>query len=243
MRIRQAVALVAVLSAIWACNFPVATATPVPTDTPTGPTPFASPAPSTESSPGSTPRVTPSTPEVTPVAANVNCRSGPDVAYSAVSVLVLGDTTQVAGRNADSSWWYVHDPSDPGAFCWISAGVVTISGPLGGIPLVAAPAPIVTQVTANAEVSSTVHCGEPNTVMFSGTITTNGAATVKYQWEITGDKSNTTPPQTLDFAEAGTKDAQDPGPYTADCGHYTVTLRVLSPNDTRASKNFKIEAP
>lgn len=252
MRTHRVIVLLAAMSLVLACNFPlfapVATQTPeqpaAPTDTPAASVPpTASPTPLPEASPTPTTVPTPSTPQVTPVSVNVNCRFGPDVAYDAVSVLMFGDTTQVAGRNEDSSWWYVRDPSNPGGFCWVSAGVVMISGPLAGIPVIAPPAAIVSNVTVGVDVPSTVYCGGPNAVTFSGTITTTGAAKVKYQWEITGDKTNTTTPQTLNFAAAGTKDAVDPGAYSVDCGNYKITLHVLSPNDTSAGKKFKLAAP
>jgi hypothetical protein len=165
------------------------------------------------------------------------------VAYDAVSALLFGNTTQVVGRLADSSWWYVHDPSNPGGFCWIAAGVVTIAGPIAGIPVVAPPPAIVTNVTVDVSIPSSTTCGGPNPVMFSGAFATNGPATVKYQWEITGDKTNTTSPETLVFSDAGTKGVPDPGAYSVDCGHYTITLHVLSPNDKSTSKNFAVSAP
>ncbi len=253
MRTRRALALVAAMSLLLACNFPLfapaSTSTAEapgskPTDTATATAPAETPStPSAEASPTSTSAPTPSVPEITPISVNVNCRSGDDVAYSAISVLMFGDSTQVAGRNEDSSWWYVHDPSNPGAFCWISADVVTFSGPQTGIPLIAPPAPIVSGVTVDVELPSSVHCGEPNTVTFSGTITTTGSVKVKYQWEVTGDKEDTSSPETINFPNAGTKDAVDPGAYSADCGNYKITLHVLSPNDVSATKKFKIAAP
>ena len=253
MRIHRMLALLAAMSLLLACNFPLFAAVPTPTPEQPGATPTDTPAvlvptlasftPTAEPSATPTTVPTPSTPEVTPVSVNVNCRSGPDVAYDAISVLIFGNSTQVAGRNEDSSWWYVHDPSNPGNFCWISADVVTISGPIAGIPLVAPPAPIVSNVTVDVDVPSTVYCGSPNPVTFSGTITTTGAVKVKYQWEITGDKTNTTSPETLNFSVAGTKDVPDPGAYSVDCGNYRITLQILSPNDTAASKKFKVAAP
>ena len=184
---------------------------------------------------------TPSVPQVTPISAGVNCRSGPDISYLPVSSIALGQAAQIAGRNDDSSWWYVRDPYSPGSFCWVSASVVTTAGNLSGIPIKAPPAAIVTKVTAGADVASPVICGGPNTIMFSGEITTNGPTQVQFEWEITGDKHNTTSLQTIKFKNAGTKDAPDPGAYSADCGHYTITLHVLSPNDISGSKNFKVE--
>ncbi len=234
---------------VFACNFP--TAAPE----------LLSPAPATESgapqepisdvqptftplptlTPTATIIPTPSAPQVTPISAAVNCRSGPDVNYDAISAVSLGQTAQITGRNEDSSWWYVRDPNNPSNFCWVSASVVTTAGNLSGIPLVALPAAIVTKVTVDASVASPVYCGGPNTIMFSGMITTNGPTKVEYQWEIRGDKSNTTAPETINFKSANTKDAPDPGAYTADCGNYSITLHVLSPNDMSAKQNFKVE--
>jgi SH3-like domain-containing protein len=254
MRSLRTVFLAVAMALLLACNFPlfapatqpvqVPSATPVATQTaiqliPTIATSTALAVPS----PTVTTVPTPSTPQVTPNTVNVNCRSGPDVAYDAVSALMFGNSAQVAGRSEDSSWWYVHDPANPGAFCWIAASVVTISGPQAGIPLVAPPAAIATRVTVDVTTPSSASCGGPNPVSFSGTITTNGAAKIKYQWEITGDKTNTTSPETLNFTSAGKKDVPDPGAYNVDCGKYKITLHVLNPNDISASKSFKVSGP
>lgn len=250
MRLRQILIFAVLGGFVLACNLPFFAA--APTETPT-----ASSVPATDTAlpalptftppPTATPTATvvptPSVPEVTPISVNVNCRSGPDVGYDAVSALLLGNTTQVVGRLDDSSWWYVKDPGHPGKFCWIAAGVVTIAGPIAGIPVQTPPPPIVTKVTVDVTLPSTVHCGEPNPVDFSGTITTNGPATVQYQWEITGDKTNTTSPESLTFTDAGQQDAADPGAYNVDCGHYKITLHVLNPNDKSASKDFSLSAP
>jgi hypothetical protein len=236
---------------LMACNLPLfaRAATPtepgpilVATDTPTVAA-LASFTPAATNSPPATIVPTPSVPVVTPNAVNVNCRSGPDVAYDSVSVLTFGSSTQVAGRSADSAWWYVRDPGNPSHFCWIFSGVVTIAGPTSGIPVQAPPAAIVTGVTVGVQLPSTVTCDAPNPVSFSGKITTNGEATVKYQWEVTGDQTNTTSPETLEFGEAGTQDAPSPGAYNVNCGRYTITLHVLDPNNMTAQKNFRIAAP
>ncbi len=186
---------------------------------------------------------TPSVPTVTPNAVNVNCRAGPDTAYNSVSVLPFGASATVAGRTADSSWWYVQDPNNAAGFCWVAADVVTISGPTAAIPIQALPPAIVNQVTVAVAGPSNVVCGGPNPVSFSGSISTNGAAAVQYQWEITGAQTNTTGPQTLTFTGAGTQDVAGPGMYSVDCGNYTVTLHVTSPNDISASKAFTVVAP
>ncbi len=245
MRRHPVPVLLVLVALMLACNFPRPTPTPegpgAVTDTPSV-QPLASftPVPLT---PTATVVPTPSVPMVTPTGGNVNCRQGPDVAYTSVSVLASGSSTEVTGRSADSSWWYVRDPSNQSSFCWISSQVVTMSGPTGNIPVQSAPFAIATGVTVDVALPSTIACGGPNPVNFSGTITTNGAVTVKYQWEITGDKTNTTEPQTLDFSDASTKDVPNPGAYSVDCGKYTITLHVIGPNDISAKKKFTIAAP
>ncbi len=186
---------------------------------------------------------TPSVPMVTPNAVNVNCRAGPDLAYNSVSVLAFGTSTAVAGRTADNSWWYVDDPNNPSGHCWIAADVVTFLGPSAGIPLASLPAPIATQVTVAVTTPPTIVCGSPNPVALTGTITTNGAATVQFQWEITGSQTVTTTPQTLAFTGAGTQNVAGPSPVNVDCGSYSVALHVTSPNDLSANKAFTIQNP
>jgi hypothetical protein len=186
---------------------------------------------------------TPSVPMVTPNAVNVNCRSGPDLAYLPVSVLPFGGFTTVAGRTADSSWWYVQDPNNPAGFCWVAADVVTIAGPTAGIPVAVLPPAIADKVTVAVTTPGIVVCGASNPVSFSGTISTNGTATVTYQWEITGAQASTTPPQTLSFTGAGTQAVVGPAAYNVDCGNYMVALHVTSPNDLSASKTFTVANP
>jgi hypothetical protein len=176
-----------------------------------------------------------------PISLNVNCRSGHDVASKALSVLLAGHSAQIAARNDDGTWWYISDPDNPGGFCWVAATAVTASGNLSGISINAAPSASVTDVTVDVSAPSAIVCGEPNPLQFSGTITTDGAVTVDFQWEVRGDKSSVTPPETLTFNKAGTNDAPDPGAYNVDCGSYSVTLHVLGPNDISATKKFKVK--
>jgi hypothetical protein len=186
---------------------------------------------------------TPSVPMVTPNAVDVNCRSGPDLAYDSVSVLPYGAVTSVAGRTPDSSWWYVDDPNNPSGHCWVAASVVTFLGPGTGIPLAELPAPIANQVTVAVTTPPSMTCGVPNPVALSGTISTNGATTVTFQWEITGAQTITTTPQTLAFTGAGTQNVAGPAPVNVDCGSYMVALHVTGPNNLSASKSFTVAQP
>ena len=249
MRTRRILFTVLLTSLLLACNFPlvVPATQPSPTlgssiaplDTATASPATLTPIPT--AIPTATTNPTPSVPEVTPISANVNCRSGPDVGYNAISVLESGQFAQIAGRNNDSSWWYIHDPSNPTGFCWVAASVVMTSGPMVAIPVIAPPAAIVTKVTVAVSLPSSVFCGGPNAIEFSGMITTNGPVKVKFQWETGGDKTNPPVPGSLTFKAAGTQEAPSPGAYSVDCGHYTIALHVTSPNNiSSATKSYKV---
>ncbi len=253
MNTRRILALILSITLALACNLPLSSpASPAPNPPGSVPTDTLAPGQPTETpasgSPVS-PAATPTSPQITPISTVVNCRSGPDTSYSVTDTINLGQVATIAGKNSDGTWWYVQDPNNPAIYCWVSASVVTASGNLAGVGIVAAPptssaptspaSPIVTNVTVGVNVTFNM-CGGPNVADFSGSITASGPTKVTFRWEITGDKTNTTPEQTLTFKGAGTKNAPSPGAYTADCGHYKITLHVLSPNDTSASKSFKI---
>jgi hypothetical protein len=169
----------------------------------------------------------------------VNCRYGPGLGWEAISGLLLGKTAEIVGKNSHFGWWYIKDPINSGEFCWVAMSATIAQGNLDLIPEVSAPVAMVTGVSVGADVAFSA-CGGPNVIGFSGSITTNGPTTVTYRWEVTGDKTNTTSPETLEFDAAGSRNVPDPGAYTADCGHYAIRLHVTDPNDKSAKKNFKV---
>ena len=241
MRKHRTILLVACALLIMACNFSLFAPYGAPTPSANLPRSTFTPAlpPTSTFTPAPTLSPTPSAPQLTPNSPMVNCRTGPNVAYPSLDTINSGQTAVIAGRDDNSTWWYVHDPSDPNQFCWVSASVATTSGDLNNLPVIPALAVIATNVTVSASISFSA-CGGPNPVNFSGTVTTNGAVKVSFQWEIRGDKSNTTSPQVITFKAAGTKSVPNPGTYSADCGHYSISLHVFSPNDISAKQNFKI---
>jgi len=162
------------------------------------------------------------------------------VEWEIISALKVDAIAEIAGRNASNTWWYIKDPLNLGFFCWVAMSVTIAAGNLAIVPIISDPSALVVDISVDANVSF-VACGGPNPISFSGSITTNGPTTVTYQWEVGGDKENTTPPDTITFDEAGTKDVPDPGVFTADCGNYFIRLHVTDPNDKAAKKNFKIE--
>lgn len=86
----------------------------VPTTTPP-------PSPTTE------PTGTPTTPQIS-VSVGTFCRLGPGAAYEKVGILLVGETTEIVGRDAVGQYWYVRNPDVGAEFCWISGEYATISG-------------------------------------------------------------------------------------------------------------------
>ena len=226
---------------IVACNLPISLSTPpVPnSSSPTSTlTPAFPPSPTFTTVPAAT--STPSEPQLTPNTNAVNCRLGPNVVYESLDVINSGQTAVIAGKDEDNTWWYVHDPNNSNLFCWVSTSVSTTSGDLSNLPVIPVTAAIVTAVTVNASVNFNM-CGQPNSVNFSGTITTNGPTKVTFRWEVGGTITNILSSQTITFNAAGTKNAPNPGTLAhLDCGKYSITLHVLNPNDISAKKDFKI---
>ncbi len=248
-----------------ACNLPTPVPTmpatlPPPTTSPTmiaSDTPAPSPSPTLIPSETPTPAptatatitltATPAEPMVTPATVDVNCRFGPSAAFLAIGALRTGQTVPILGTIADRSWWQIEEPGEPGTRCWVSASVTLTSGDISRVPVVAAPAALVTGVTV--AVSDTIihgYCHMPNPVDFTGTITTNGPATVVYHWEVyneDGSLRNATENSTLIFSSYGTQDVPDPGVYRTDCGTFMVKLVVTSPNFRSAQASWKVVEP
>ncbi|RME44838.1 MAG: SH3 domain-containing protein, partial [Caldilineae bacterium] len=74
-------------------------------------------------------------PMVTASEGPVNLRSGPGTNYPRVGSLRQGDSLEIVGRNADSSWWQV---STVNGLVWIAASVTTAQNVSGAIPVVEA---------------------------------------------------------------------------------------------------------
>lgn len=96
------------------------------------------------------------------------------------------------------------------------------------------------QVT-NAQVSFSFPlneiCGDPGNsdpLSFSGVMSTDGPATVTFQYEVTGGPGTpvTSKPLTMTFDDGGTNTTpQDQFNQKLDCGSFKVAMHVLSPND------------
>jgi hypothetical protein len=100
----------------------------------------------------------------------------------------------------------------------------------------------VTDVKATVKVPDFVNCAGTLSMGFLGTITTNGPATVKYHWEISGTVNNTTAETTLTFSSASTHSANING-YPLNCGSYVARLVVTNPNAVSAQADFSLSIP
>ena len=81
----------------------------------------------------------PGAPSVTAVA-DVNVRSGPDVAYEVIGVLLQGQTAEAVGVSADGLWWAINFPASPTGQGWVSAEFV-IPENTANLPILQAPPP------------------------------------------------------------------------------------------------------
>lgn len=243
MKTRWILSLLTLILAALACNWsevappaaPVIEPSPLPTFAiPTlTPTPTETPLPTLTS--------TPDAPMAWPKTLGVNCRYGPGKIWEAVSSLPSDTRTEIKGRTIDSTWWYVSDPLNLDSFCWVAYDVVDTAGNLNIVPIVEPPTTSVTDLTVDALVTF-LACGDSNPVSFNGTIKTNGPGTVTYRWEVSGNVQETLSEASLNFAQAGTQNVTS-NAFSADCGEYTVTLRVTVPEETSIEKAFRIQTP
>jgi hypothetical protein len=100
----------------------------------------------------------------------------------------------------------------------------------------------VTDAKASVKIPDYVNCAGNLNAQLLGTITTNGAATVKYHWEISGTINNTTAENTLTFVSAGTQ-STTVTTYPLNCGSYTARLVTTSPNAVTSQVDFSLNKP
>jgi hypothetical protein len=240
----------AAIIGVSSCNLPTSqtTATPASTltpllDTPTSSSPAATPVPfetliSIEFptvTPTSTPRVFLASPKDQPV----NCRFGPATSYTIIGALVVGRQAEMIGRNADSTWWYVRNPSDPSTSCWLSAEFVVTVGDVQSLPVVGPPEIMVTGISVSIEPSViNVACDDlPQTVIISAHITASGPSTVIWHWS--SSAGVVSPDKQLLFEVGDTKTVQDY--YQVNrVSDYIVQVQTTLPNVATAQASFKV---
>jgi len=243
---------VLMMVAVSSCNLPLSsspTETPIPLSTNTPALPTDTPPPSATALPTDTPlptlTFTPSVPTVTTRDQAVNCRFGPGVPWQPMSALNLGQSSQIVGKNQDSSWWYIQDPLNPGRNCWVASSVTNASGNLASLPIVQTPSASVTSVTVKLNPKSInlgILCLLPiPPVKINGTIETNGPTTVKWHFET--QQGGAMPNKETQFDAFGVKEVSAEYTHVLPIviGEYWVRLVVTSPNSLFAEAKYKIE--
>jgi hypothetical protein len=81
---------------------------------------------------------TPLVPQVS-VSVATNCREGPGKVYDRVGALLVGQVTEIYGRNVNGDYWYVRNPNVNGGFCWLWGEYATVSGNFAALPIFTPP--------------------------------------------------------------------------------------------------------
>jgi Bacterial SH3 domain len=244
------IAVIAALIGVSSCNLPAPQTTGIPVsgitpmlDTPTSSVPTLTPVPLETlvdfvlptATPTSTPRVFLASPKDQPV----NCRFGPATSYAVIGALLLGRQAEIIGRNTDSTWWYVRNPSDPSTSCWLSAEFVQTVGDVQSLPVVSSPEIMVTGISVSIEPSViNVACDAlPQTVIITARITASGPTTVTWHWAsssgvVSSDKN-------VLFEVGDTKTVQDY--YQVNhVSDYIVQVQTTLPNIVTGQASFKV---
>lgn len=186
-----------------------------------------------------TPTSTPSTILASPKDQPVNCRFGPGTSYAVAGALNPGRQAEIIGRNSDSSWWYVRNPSNPSTSCWLAASATNTAGNVESLSVVNPPEIMVTGIDVSVDPPAmNVACDAfPQAVILSAQITTSGPTIVTWRWESsTGAVSEE---KNLLFEEGGTKAVQEY--YQVNSANdYSIQIRTLLPNVLIGQANFKV---
>lgn len=186
-----------------------------------------------------TPTSTPSTILASPKDQPVNCRFGPGTSYAVTGALNLGRQAEIIGRNSDSSWWYVRNPSNPSTSCWLAASATNTVGNVESLSVVNPPEIVVTGIDVRVDPPAmNVACEAfPQAVILSAQITTSGPTIVTWRWESsTGTVSEE---KNLLFEEGATKTVQEF--YQVNSANdYSIQIRTLLPNVLIGQANFKV---
>jgi len=189
------------------------------------------------------PTITPtSTPSVFLASAKdqpVNCRFGPGISYAIVGALILGRQAEIIGRNEDSSWWYVRNPSDPSISCWLSAEFIETVGDVQSLPVVNSPVIMVTnvQVLVDPPVMNIACNAFPQVVTITARITASGPSTVVWHWQ--SSTGIVSPDKNVLFVVGDVKTVQD---YYQVNGvnDYIVQVQTTLPNIMTGQASFKV---
>ncbi len=104
------------------------TNTLLPTQTPPGNT-------STPTLPPPPTATATSTMPLVSVSVNTNCRLGPGTDYKIVSMLLIGEETEIVARDPSGEYWYIRNVNNPSQFCWLWGNYATPTGNYASLPV------------------------------------------------------------------------------------------------------------
>ena len=251
MRNRIWAVVVTVVFGMSSCNMQTPQTTDAPLPTPMLETPTSSISTATPISVISIqtvtdldiPTVTPtSTPSVILASAKdqpVNCRFGPGISYAVIGALEQGKQAEMIGRNSDSTWWYVRNPSDPSISCWLSAEFVQTVGDVQSLPVANSPVIMVTNiyVTIDPPVLNIACNAFPQVVTINAQISASGPSNVVWHWE--SSAGFVSPDKNLLFEVGDTKFVQDLYQVTA-VNDYMIKVQTTLPNIMTGQASFKV---
>jgi len=73
------------------------------------------------------------------VSVATNCRVGPGKIYDRVGALLVGQYTEVVGRDTTGNYWYIRNPDGDPQFCWLWGEYATLSGNYAVLPMFTPP--------------------------------------------------------------------------------------------------------
>ncbi len=116
---------------------------------------------------------TPNKPMVS-VSVDTNCRTGPGQAYDIVGALLVGETTEVTGKNTSSGYWIVKNPDKPTSTCWLWGEYATVAGnqsSLAEISIPPTPTPAIPAAPSNLNETSICYKQNQDVYINDGTLT------------------------------------------------------------------------
>ena len=69
------------------------------------------------------------------VSVDTNCRSGPGKSYAYLGALLVGDESSIYGLDPSGSWYFINNPDQEDAFCWIWNFYAQTSGNTAPLPV------------------------------------------------------------------------------------------------------------
>lgn len=158
---------------------------------------------------------------------DTNCRVGPDKAFEVVGALRVDDISEVHGKLKGGGWWYIKNISNElPKYCWVWAESTKVTGDTSSVPYVSAPVAHPPKLTVSISVLPDVSVVCPTTFVFTGTVHTDRATTLVYQFKNQDGKLLKS--GSIVFTDDGTK---------------IITLTKTYSDELSGSMRFEITSP